>query len=317
MKADATFNPNVTVSDLDAEFTTTLSPASIKGTMKAASAPSRDLWQVEPSKLHVIEGFNVRVDTPAYRAHHRSIVESIKANGYYQDQPLAGYVAKLNGEAVIYITGGHTRLSAVKTAILEGAEIPRIPVVVSQDGVSMEDLTVSLISGNSGRALTYYESAVVCKRLVTYGFEVAEIAKRTGIAIALVKNRLSLMAAPLKLREMVANEVVSATLALEMIALHGANALQHLESAVERVEAAAPAPVAGAEPAKARVTKAKTDGDLRMRFVKKAAPKLFNAAESVRRDPGYTSLSTETRQLLEDLLAEITAKATPAAEQAI
>lgn len=285
----------------EVEFNTTLIAASIKGTMKAAGAGSRDLWQVEPSKIHVIPGLNPRVMTEAYKAHIRALADSIKSEGYFQDQPLAGYTAMINGESSVCIYSGHSRLLAVALANSEGAEILRVPVTVSQEGLSMEDITVALIRGNGGKNLTYYESAVVCKRLVKYGFELEEISTRTGIALHLVKNRLSLMAAPLKLRELVANETVSATLAIEMISEHG-------DKALEKIEAAQ---LAASNSGKSRVTKMQTvDSSIfeRAKFVKKAAPKLYEAAGAVRDDPGYASLSVETRDLIESLLAQIRGK---------
>lgn len=39
--------------------------------------------------------------------------------------------------------------------------------------------------------------------------------------------------------------------------------------------------------------------------MKKAAPKLYEAAGLVREDPGYSALSAETRELIEGLLTEI------------
>lgn len=284
---------------IEADFNTTLVPASIKGAMKAAGAGSRDLWQIEPSKLRVIEGLNPRVMNDQYKAHIRSLADSIKSEGFYQDQPLAGYAANIDGEAVVFIYSGHSRLLAVALANQEGAEIHRVPVTVSQEGLSMEDITISLIRGNGGKNLTYFESAVVCKRLIKYGFSVEEISERTGITAPLVRNRLTLMAAPLKLRNLVANEVLSATLALEMIATHGDKVLDHVEAAQTRT----------VDAGKVRVTKAKTQSSERLKFVKKSAPKLYEAAESIQRDPGYASLSQETRTLLERLLDEIRSKA--------
>lgn len=282
----------------DTEFDTTLVATSIKGAMKAAGAGSRDLWQIDPNKIVVIDGLNPRIMTTKYKAHIRGLADSMTSEGYYQDQPLAGYTAMINGEKVVCLYSGHSRLLGVKLAISEGAPIERVPMTVSQDGLSMEDITISLIRGNGGKELTYYESAIVCKRLVVYGFEIGEIARRTGITVPLVKARLSLMAAPLKLRELVANEVVSATLAIEMITAHGDKALEKIEAAMTRAE----------DSGKTRVTKTQTDkADLfdRAKFVKKAAPKLYEAAGLVRDDPGYSSLSIETRELIEGLLTEI------------
>lgn len=290
------------------EFNTTLVPTSIKGAMKSIGAGSRDLWRIEPSKLRVIEGLNPRVMNEQYKAHIRALADSMKSEGYYQDQPLAGYTAKVGDEQVVFIYSGHSRLLAVALANEEGAEITHVPVTVSMDGLSMEDITVALIRGNGGKNLTYYESAVVCKRLVKYGFKLEDIATRTGISLPLVKNRLSLMAAPLKLRELVANEVISATLAIEMIAEHGDKALEKIESAQ----------ATASKEGKVRVTKTTTAqvGIFeRAKFVKKVAPKLYEAAGAVREDPGYKALSEETRKMIDQLLDEIRSKGLEEKEQ--
>ena len=294
---------NDTGSISEDSFNTTLVATSVKGAMKAVGAGSRDLWMVAPSELRVIEGLNPRVMNDEYKAHIRSLADSMKSEGYYNDQPLAGYAAKVGDEQVVFIYSGHSRLAAVGLANSEGAEITRVPVTVSMEGLSMEDITVALIRGNGGKNLTYYESAVVCKRLVKYGFTLEEIASRTGIALPLVKNRLALMAAPLKLRNMVANGIISATHAIEMLTEHGDKALEKIESAQATVN----------QEGKVRVTKTATAASgifERAKFVKKVAPKLYEAAGAVRDDPGYASLSQETRQLIDGLLADIRSKGT-------
>ena len=283
---------------IEADFTTTLVEGSIKGAMKAVGAGSRDLWQIDPRELRVIDGFNPRVINDEYVAHIRSIADSIISEGFYQDQPLAGYVAKVDGEQVVYIYSGHSRLKGALLAISEGHELSRLPVSVSQAGLSMEDMTVALIRGNGGKSLTYYESAIVCKRLIRYGFTEDEIARRTGFTVPLVRNRLSLMAAPLKLREMVANNTMSATLAIDLINTHGDKALEMAEAAQSRAE----------EAGKSKVRKAQTAASPRFKFVKKNATKLHAAAESVRRDPGFVHLSPEVQELLNGLLFEIEGK---------
>lgn len=280
---------------LEADFNTVLVPGSIKAAMKQAEAGSRDLWQVDPQKLKTIEGFNPRVHNAEYQAHIRSIADSIKSEGFFSHCPLAGYVAMVDGQPVVYIYSGHTRLAATLLAISEGAEIVRVPVVVSQSGVSMEDLTVELIRGNDGKSLTYYESAIVCKRLIRYGMSEEEIAARTGITVPLVRNRLSLMAAPLKLREMVANDQMSATLAIELINTHGDKALEKAEEAVARAQG----------DGKDKARKSHTGISPRVKFVKKRAANLYDAASKVRSDPGFTSLSSDVQELLMGLLSEI------------
>ena len=294
---------------VEAEFTTTLVPGSIKGAMQAGGFGSRDLWQVEPSAIQVIEGLNPRVMNESYKAHIRNIADSIISNGYYQDQPLAGYIRKINGEQIISIYSGHTRLLAVNLAISEGKEIKRIPVTISMEGLSLEDITVALIRGNDGKTLTYFETAIVCKRLIGYGFTRAEITRRTGITEPQLKSRMTLLAAPLKIREFVANEKISASLAIEMITKHGEKALEKIEESL----------TAATTIGKTRVTKSQTEVGLfeRAKFVKKSAPKLYEAAGAVRDDPGYAALSVETRELIEGLLAEIKSKGTDATPEAV
>ena len=91
------------------DFTRELTPGNTKAAMKAVGASSSDLWKVEPARLRVLEGFNARIKNDAYTARVRWIADSIKANGFYPDKPLTGFVALEDGEEVIYITGGHRR----------------------------------------------------------------------------------------------------------------------------------------------------------------------------------------------------------------
>jgi len=285
---------------IQTEFNTELQlhPGSIKSAMKSAEAGSRDLWQVPPSKLKVLDNFNVRVKDVAYHAHIRWIADSMKIEGVYQDKPLAGYVAIEDGEQVIYIYDGHCRLEGANLAISEGAEIQKLPVVVSQAGISMEDLSVVMVRGNGGKPLTPYEIGVVCKRLVRYGMEPSEIATRIGFTETYVNNLLGLMASPLKLRQMVIDDVVSASTAMEMISKHGDKALEKLLEAQEHAIAAG----------KTRVTNKHIAPDHAFKkAVKKSATNMFVAITEVTADPGYQSLSPAVREKLDGLLKEIDA----------
>ena len=96
---------------------TNLVQGNTKAAMKAAGASSRDLWQVNFEMLRIIPGFNTRVKNAAYFAHVRNIADSIKAEGYYQDKPMAGFVAKEDGNDVIFVTDGHCRYDAVPAGI--------------------------------------------------------------------------------------------------------------------------------------------------------------------------------------------------------
>lgn len=277
-------------------FDTQLHPGSIKRAMKEAEAKSRDLWQVPIGKLKIIDNFNVRVKDAAYTAHVRSLANSMKSEGYYQHEALAGYVAVEDGEQAIYIYDGHCRLEAVALANSEGSEIQVVPVSVSQEGISMDDLVVVLVRGNSGKPLSPYEIGVVCKRLVRFGIEVPVIAHRLDLTEQYIKNLLGLMASPIELRKMVIEGVVSASTAIEMLNKHGGKALEKLLEAQSRANAAG----------KQRVTsKHVAPNHAFKKVVRKSAETMFTAITEITADPSYKELSPALREKLDALMATL------------
>ena len=215
-----------------------LSAGNVKDAMKAAGAGSGDLWKVPVADIHVMPGFNVRLDNEETNTHIEGLAASILANGFYTDKPLAGYVASESGKDVIYISDGHCRLAAAKLAIERGAEIKLLPVVVSPRGTSQEDLLVRLVTTNSGRPLTPMETAEVCKRLIGYGLTEAEIAKRLSFTPKYVADLLALIAAPVAVRQAVSDGQVSATTAIKAVKEHGGEAGAVIGDAVATAKAA-------------------------------------------------------------------------------
>lgn len=189
------------------------------GSVKKATVgiSSGDLWKMPIDRLRIIPGYNARPKDEDYKAAVREYADSFKANGYDQTKPMAGFVIEENGEHYIGLTDGHTRYEAIALANKEGAEIEIVPVTTHPRGTSMEDITVALVTANSGRPLKPYGVAVVCKRLVGYGMDVSEIARRLSLTKPYVDALLGLLASPKALREMVSSGQVSATLAMETV----------------------------------------------------------------------------------------------------
>lgn len=216
-----------------------LTRGNVKTAMKDAGATSADLWRVRPEQLRVIPGFNGRVRNAAYDAHIETIVSSIVENGYYQDKPLAGYVAiDEDGNNVIYITEGHTRNEAIPIAIERGAKIETVPVVIKPNGTTVEDLTFALVTSNNGKPFTPYETALIVKRLVDMGTDEKVIAKRLGYTKNYVDGLLTLAGASKAVRDMVQDEKVAATLAIDMVKKHGPKAAEHLREGMVQAKAA-------------------------------------------------------------------------------
>lgn len=211
----------------------------VKALMKAIGASSGDIWNVKPEHIRVIEGFNVRTDTPEYLAHVAAIKESIRVNGFMRDKPLAGFVsAEEGGLNILSVTEGGTRLRAVNELIDEGVVIDTVPMVVKPRGTSMEDLNIALITSNNGKDFTPYETGIVIKRLVDFGMAEKDIAKRLGFTTPYVQDLLSLVGAPKVIRDMVIAGQVSATTAIKELTEHGAKAVSRLKSGLEEAKAA-------------------------------------------------------------------------------
>lgn len=114
----------------------------------------------------------------------------------------------------------------------------------------------------------------------------------------LVKNRLLLLTVPAQLREMVARNEISATLALDLFNEHGEDVLSALDSAEE----------VASTTGKAKVCKSQTPSGIQQMALKKAAPKLYEAASLVCKDPDFSTLCAETQTVINNLLSELQAK---------
>lgn len=279
------------------DFNIQLFPGAIKSGMAGVGAIKRDVYQVEPHILKVLPNFNVRVRNEEYFAHIRNLADSMKAEGFFQHKPLAGIVVREGDEESVYVYEGHSRLEAALLAIKEGAGLERVPVIV-QSGVSLEDMTVALVRANSGKPLSPYEVGVVCKRMVNFGYDEPEIATKLGYTPQYVRDLLMLMATPDEYRKLVRDGVVSAGLAIDMLAQHGARALEKLLEAQRRAQ----------EGGKSRVTnKHVAPNHAFNKKVKKHSADLYGVMSKVRQDSAYVSLSEEVREQLEQiftLLAE-------------
>jgi ParB family transcriptional regulator, chromosome partitioning protein len=219
-----------------------LNPGSVEPAMKAAEAKTTKLYRVPIEAIKTIPGFNVRVDSPEYRAHRDAIGQSIEANGYDSTKPLAGYVAKDDdGNNVIYVTDGHTRLDAVQN-INDNPDsetsIPVLPVLVHPADKSLTDLTVALHTSNSGRPLTPFELGVVVKRLLKEdGATKADIARRLSVTSRYLDDVLLLVNGPKEVRSAVLDGKLAATQAIKELRADPEKAVEKITKAVSAAKA--------------------------------------------------------------------------------
>jgi len=234
--------------------------ASAKTMMAEIKAKSRDLWQIKPSDIVVLPGFNPRVQNQIYFEGVAALGQDMVNHGYMQDKPLAGYIAKIDGADSIVLQDGHRRLAAVLWANEHGAKIDTVPMVLKDRSQSMVDLTVSLLHSNEGAPFTTYEKAVLAKRLKGYGWENKKIAAEMRCTAAFVGQLLDLAGSPEAIQQMVRDGKMSASHALDVVKAHGEKAVSVAEASVATAKSKGKTKTTAKDVADPAVRKAKALG---------------------------------------------------------
>lgn len=281
------------------EFNAELTAASQKKIVAGHAMVKADMFMVSVEDLHVLPDFNPRIKDEAYKAHIRSLADSILENGFYQNKPIAGYGVEQGKKAIIYVTDGHCRLAAVHLAISEGAPITEVPVVLCDKSTSMEDLTIALVRTNDGKRFTPIELAVVCKRLISFGWKPAKIASKLSITVEYVNQLLTLAGAPSQIREMVQQGQATASVALGAKRAHGGEAAQVLDKALTVAKASG----------KNKLTAKFLPDQQRKSVLNKTAPRMYEVLEKIQSDQVYETLSVEIRDLINELVQQVKASA--------
>lgn len=219
------------------EYTTEFAQGSAEKAKKEAGAKGDGLLMVPVEKLVIPGGFNIRIHDDEYQARVEEVCDSIIENGFYRHMPLPVYVGKEGADKdalnFYYVTGGFTRLAAVKLAIEKGTPIEAVPCVPHPPGTSMLDLTYRLVNDNTGNPLKPYEKGIAVKRAIGMGQDVPTIARKMGVSDQYINNLLYLHGLPQATQALVINGRISAKTAIELSRQLGpAEALKQFETAV-------------------------------------------------------------------------------------
>ena len=300
-----------TLSDKDfkalAAYNRDLTSGNIKKAIAEHGDGSADLWNVMPQNIRILPGYNPRIRTAKYAAKIRWLADQMKEHGFYPDKPLAGFVAIEDGKQIIYLQDGEGRLEGVLLAISEGAPIKTVPMVMKDRSNNQLSLSKALVASNGGTDFTAMEKAILVARFKAFGESDADIAKLMQCSAAYVGHLTTLAGAPKKIRDMVINDEISATNAIESIRKHGDKAGEMLESALENAKAKgkgkASAKDASNDPAAAAIARQKKWG-----------PELFALVVKIT-EAKHTKIDPEFADELDSMLFRIEQADTPKAEK--
>lgn len=182
---------------------------------------------VDPREVDVVEGFNPRTEFGDLD----ELAASIAENGVLN--PIS--VQVIEGRAKL--VDGERRLRATLLAISKGAAIAFIPAIAVDTKLNDVDKLSQALIRNTGKPLTEVEEAKAFQRLRSWGLEVADIAKKLGVAVSTVRNRLKLLTAAPEVLAAVQSGEVSVNNALR-IAQAGGNSVEGQRQALAQVREA-------------------------------------------------------------------------------
>jgi ParB family chromosome partitioning protein len=257
----------------------------------------KDEYVIDPDIIQTKPGWNGRdMNSPETQAHIRRMADCIKENGTAAFPPITVY----QEEDIIYVAAGHCRLEAHRIAKAEDAPIKGI--TARADVLSEEDRVLDQLNSNSGLELSTLEKANVIKRLCSFGWTLAEVAKRTGNSVTHIENQLALANAPQEIKTMVKENKVAARTATDVIRKEGATrATDTLKEAVKTAESkgktkATAKHIPKREPEQKTFTQltegAGTDWSTRGPLLEKALRKIIDAENSAKQQQAIMDART-------------------------
>jgi len=189
----------------------------------------------DPRDIAEIETFNTRnMESPETIAYIRGMADAIKENGNESFPPIT---ITQEGDQIAVMAGWCRRRAHI-LAMDEGAPIKGIACLAAGKKTK-EDVTLDILTSNSGLPLSAMERAKAVKRLTSFLWTPADIAKKTGWSISTVNNLIALYDAPDEIQNMVNCGQVSATFATEIVKSNPPDeALKKLKSAADTAEKA-------------------------------------------------------------------------------
>lgn len=208
-----------------------MSNQTLKRLAREGRVKKTDLYKVLLDDVQIEEGFNLREDTEDLDAHIESITESILAGSHVPPM-----LARVDDDGQVVLVDGHSRRRAYLRARDRGAEIEYVSV--EQFRGNDADRVATIITSSQGRALLPLEAAKGVKKLRSFGWTNAQIAKHTGKTPSYIDALMVLADAPSAVQQHVADGKIAAATAIEIVREHGEKAPAIIEKELERASAA-------------------------------------------------------------------------------
>jgi ParB family transcriptional regulator, chromosome partitioning protein len=145
-------------------------------TVEINKTTKRDMYNIDPRNIVVVEGFNSRIDFDL-----DELKESIRENGVKNPISVIPFKDD-NGEEKYRLVDGERRYRATMSLIEEGADIMRIPAMFLSKSLKPDELLVEQLIRNEGKHFSEYEYGIAFRKFVDLGYTPSEIVKKLGLA---------------------------------------------------------------------------------------------------------------------------------------
>ena len=136
----------------------------------------RDLYNIDPKNIVVVEGFNSRIDFDL-----QELKDSIRENGVKNPISVIPFKDE-NGNEKYRLVDGERRYRATMELINEGVDIARIPALFLSKSLTQGELLMEQLIRNEGKHFSEYEYGIAFRKFVDLGYEVQEIVEKLGLA---------------------------------------------------------------------------------------------------------------------------------------
>lgn len=190
-------------------------------------------WRLDPLIILEEEDFNVRGAFAVDYWNRPDVVAYIRgfAKSYKEGKPVPPIAVEVR-DGEIYVRDGAHRLRGMRLALKEGADLELVDVVEHQ-GDEVEQAKL-VLTANDGRHLTRLERAVQYGKFIGWGWSMNKIASEFNKTHEHVRSTLTLLNLPFELKQMIAEEICSASFALKVYDEHGTKALEIIKGAASQ-----------------------------------------------------------------------------------
>ena len=168
------------------------------------------VFNIDPRKIDVMEGFNKRVDFGDID----ELAAQIKEQGLLEAITVVPYKKDENSEERYLLVNGERRYRALMKLINDGEDVDVIRanfLDVDKDNITDSDLYIQQYMRNEGKKFNDVEFGRVCKVLKDGGMSNSEIAKKLGKNPGVITYALQSLDYDPRIREMIENGEIGGT----------------------------------------------------------------------------------------------------------